>query len=761
MSNSVSCHPREGGDPEKQFLDSGSRAGMTKENKILIIHDRFQFRGGGERLILILANALGADLMTEFWEPDSFAKEEFQGKNLYVLDKGEYPKIVWRYFRAHFNFIFKARKIIRKYDTVIFSGNNCLSGAINCKRGTRKIFYCHSPIRHVFDLWKLNKSEQKKAWKRIIYYNIGAHGIKLIYWLGMKMMNVTVANSENIKKRLWRFSRQKTDFVVYPPIEIEKYKWLGQSDYYFSWGRLERLKRIPDIVSAFQKMPDKKLIVASGGPDLEKVKQMAAGYDNIKVIGWVSDEELKNYIGNCLATIYIPIDEDFGMSPLESMAAGKPCLGVAEGGLLETIVDEKTGKFIPANYTIDDIVAAVNWLTPERCLALRADCEAQAQKFSKEKFVEKMKEIVEDRKIKIGIDASRSIDTIKKTGVEKVSDELLKELKTQLAEHKEIEPIYYTLKEISWLPKESQRILNWPPKFLWTQIRLSWEILWHRPNIFFSPVHTLPFIIFFIHYSLLVTRYYKIIHDVAFLKQPEIYSWAKHWYLNFDLKLTLKRCAKIFVPTETVKKDLLQYTKISADKIVVIHHGYNLISSQQPAASNKKKQILFIGRVEEKKNIANLISAFEIFNQKYSDYKLVLAGKIDNNFLTHYSLHVTHYKNIEFLGYVTEEKKHELLRESACLVLVSKEEGFGITTLEGFDFNLPVLASDIPVLREVGGEACLYVNPNSVEEIAQGLEKIVSDQNLRNNLIEQGREQLKKFDWKVAAEKYLKEILDK
>ncbi|MDD5290295.1 MAG: glycosyltransferase [Patescibacteria group bacterium] len=412
---------------------------MSNGRKILIIHDRFQFKGGAERLVLILANALKADLITEFWTPESFgipshynpsaidcglgtspskgedsnhypllSKEGSADSNqsgvvvekklkLFILDKGEYPKIVWRYFRAHFNFIFKTRKIIRQYDTVIFSGNNCLSAAVNCKRGTRKIFYCHSPVRHVFDLWKLNKSEQKKAWKRIIYYNIGAHGIKFIYWLGLKMMNVTIANSENIKNRLWRFSHHKTDYVIYPPIDTEKFKWLGQGDYYFSWGRLERLKRIPDIVSAFQKMPDKKLVVVSGGPDLEKVRQMAVGHANIKIVGWVSDEELKNYLGNCLATIYIPIDEDFGMSPVESMAAGKPCLGVAEGGLLETIIDEKTGKFVPAKYTIDDIVSAVNYLTPEKCLSMRADCEAQAQKFSKEKFIEKMKEIVEKK----------------------------------------------------------------------------------------------------------------------------------------------------------------------------------------------------------------------------------------------------------------------------------------------------------------------------------------------------------------------------
>ncbi len=371
--------------------------------KILIIHDRFQFKGGAERLVLILAKALNADLMTEFWEPDSFSKNEFTGKNLYLLSKGEAPQIVWRYMRAHLSYFFRTYKILRKYDTIIFSGNNCLSASFPIrllelfkfrKFKKRFILYCHSPVRHAFDLWKLNRSEQRKLWKKIIYYNIGAHIIKFIYWLGLKQMNFTIANAENIKKRLWNFSHHKTDKVIYPPIETHKFKWISQENYYLSFGRVERLKRIVDIIKTFQQMPDKKLVVVSGGPDLEKIKDMAQGYENIKVVGWVSDEELKNYLGKCLATIYIPLDEDFGMTPLESNSAGKPCIGVAEGGLLETIIDEKTGKLIPAKYQISDLIDAVNWMTPEKALSMRENCETQAEKFSTERFIKEMKEVV-------------------------------------------------------------------------------------------------------------------------------------------------------------------------------------------------------------------------------------------------------------------------------------------------------------------------------------------------------------------------------
>lgn len=359
----------------------------------------------------------------------------------------------------------------------------------------------------------------------------------------------------------------------------------------------------------------------------------------------------------------------------------------------------------------------------------------------------------DDTRLKIGIDASRSIDSLQKTGVEKVSDELLSTINKQLTTNNNVEVIYYTPQKISWLPTEKQKILNWPLKFLWTQLRLAFELLIYPPKVFFSPVYTLPFILLFTSHQLQVTSY-KVIHDVAFKKHPELYTFWQKFNLNLDLWLVKKICARIFVPTQAVKDDLLKYTKISADKIVAIHHGYNKRDKEQETR-DKKKQILYLGRIEEKKNIGNLIKAFEIFNQKHPDYKLILAGPADKDFVTSYELQVTSYKNIELPGYVSGEQKEKLLRESVCLTLISKEEGFGFPILEGFDFGLPVLASDIPVLKEVGGEACLYVNPNSIEEIAQGLEKITSDENLRQNLIEQGRERLNSFSWQESAEKYL------
>lgn len=363
--------------------------------KTLIIHDRFQFRGGAERLTLIMAEALKADIMTEFWiDKETYDKSEVPHQ-LHILDKGDPNLIVWRYFRAQLNFLFKTRKFIRKYDLVIFSGNNCLTSSIHLKRNQKYFLYCHTPVRHVFDLFKRFRNEQEKLWKRIIYYDIGAWGIRIIYWLGLSKFKTVIANSGNVKERLWKYCRKRVAKVIWPPIQIDKFKWISQGDYYLSFGRVDTLKRVGDIVKAFQTIPDKKLIVSSGGDDLENVRELAKGHDNIQVLGWVEHDKLRELVGNCIASIYIPIDEDAGMANIESMAAGKPVIVNYDGGFKESVVDEASGKFIPKDYTIKDLQEAVKWMTSEKALFMRENCEKQAIKYSEERFVREIKEITE------------------------------------------------------------------------------------------------------------------------------------------------------------------------------------------------------------------------------------------------------------------------------------------------------------------------------------------------------------------------------
>ncbi len=340
----------------------------------------------------------------------------------------------------------------------------------------------------------------------------------------------------------------------------------------------------------------------------------------------------------------------------------------------------------------------------------------------------------------IAIDGSRLL-TKNPTGVEVYCQNIIKGL---LAKSDDL--ILYTPQPISDLPKKNQQILNWPFKKFWSQIRLGFELLIHPPAVFFSPGYVIPFL------ALLNKKTKKIvtIHDLGFIHTPESYSLFQKWFLKLTTKQAVRYAHKIITAARATKDDLIKYFNCPEEKIAVTYFGHNqgLITHSSPF-HHRKKQILFLGRIEEKKNINHLIKAFQIFYQRHPDYKLILAGKPGHGFKNiQYQI-----ANIQYLGYISEEQKKQLLSESSCLAFISKYEGFGFPLLEAFSYDLPVLAADIAVLKEIGAAACLYAKPDSIADIAQKLEKIAIDQNLRRELIQQGKARVKDFDWQKCTNK--------
>jgi len=215
--------------------------------KILIIHDRFKFKGGAERLVLVMAQALQADILTEYWdEENSFAKSEAPGK---VITLGKQTKIRGLgYVTAQWNFFWRT-KFIKDYDVIIFSGNNCLSAAWRCKKSQRKIMYCHTPVRYAYDLkdyyYKTYSFDLKPIFLFFVYL------ARVIYQWGIKKMDLVLANSKNVQMRL-KFYCNIDSEVVYPPIDLEKFQlamYAGaemarKGGYYLSFGRLDPLKRV-------------------------------------------------------------------------------------------------------------------------------------------------------------------------------------------------------------------------------------------------------------------------------------------------------------------------------------------------------------------------------------------------------------------------------------------------------------------------------------------------------------------------------------
>ena len=350
--------------------------------KILILHDYFLYKGGGERLVISLAKNLGADIATAFIAKDAFDPRESGIKTIELYKEKPWSRLPgFRYLQVQFSFLFKTG-FAKKYDVIFYSGD-CLIALVRLL-DKKNIAYMHTPPRHLYDAYQ-ERLSQYPLWKKIIFVPF----VLLNRWRFKalaKRLNLIITNSKNTQARIKEYLKLDS-VVVYPPCDTLPFKNLGYGDYFFSWARLYPIKRVDKIVEAFIGMSDKKLVVASGGPELEKIKKMAEGHANIQVVGWINDEQLISYLGKCLATIYIPIREDFGMSAVESMQAGKPVIGVAEGGLLEIIDEHKNGTLLKPDFTTDDLRAAVQQMTPELAQTMETDCYETAKKFSEQSFI--------------------------------------------------------------------------------------------------------------------------------------------------------------------------------------------------------------------------------------------------------------------------------------------------------------------------------------------------------------------------------------
>lgn len=355
--------------------------------KVAIICDSLT-GGGAQRVVLNLAKAFNADVYTGYKSSNSKQLEEVNIKRI-LLKKRFRPNTIFSFYLLN---LFKHNFIKKDYDIYIFSGNFCISAVDKYKPN---IWYCHTPSRGLYvERKRILREGSLKAKISIELFRYLLYRQDQYY---AKKFNIIVANSGTTKERIYKaygYDLENKVVLVYPPIDVKGFKWKGQEDFYLSTARLVPMKRVSLIVRAFRKMPNKKLIVVSTGSEMKVIKKLAEGYLNIDIRGALTDKELQDLVGNCIATIYIPFKEDFGISPVEGMAAGKPCIGVAEGGLKETVINGKTGYLCPANPNINDLIKAVNFMNTSRALDMKKTCEERSRLFSKEIFLSKMGKII-------------------------------------------------------------------------------------------------------------------------------------------------------------------------------------------------------------------------------------------------------------------------------------------------------------------------------------------------------------------------------
>lgn len=357
--------------------------------KNIVLHDYFQLAEGGGRLSATVANCFDMDIAYGFSRNNHPFLSSLDTKVFQHVISTHIPIPILKQYHLCCAFQ-KNTKFLENYKTAFYSGFYTPL-AIQNHLNRKNIYYCHTPPRFIYDQKDFYFSLTPKILHPLLSWFV--YYLKPKYELSVRNMDTVITNSIYVQKRI-KEHLGLDSIIIPPPCEVNYYSFLGQNNYYVSTGRLDPLKRIDLIIKAFIKMPNKNLVVLSGGSELPKLKYLARNSKNIKFTGWVDNEQFKDILGNCIATIYIPKNEDFGMSPVESMASGKPVIGVAEGGLLETVKNEQTGLLLNPNLDQHDLISAITKMSSAYALSLKNNCIERSKLFSVEIFLEKLKEFI-------------------------------------------------------------------------------------------------------------------------------------------------------------------------------------------------------------------------------------------------------------------------------------------------------------------------------------------------------------------------------
>ncbi|MGI6321018.1 MAG: glycosyltransferase family 4 protein [Bacteroidales bacterium] len=254
-----------------------------------------------------------------------------------------------------------------------------------------------------------------------------------------------------------------------------------------------------------------------------------------------------------------------------------------------------------------------------------------------------------------------------------------------------------------------------------------------------------------------------VIHDLNFEHYPKDLPWVDRKYYQYFFPRFAQKACRVATVSEFSKKDISQQYNVPLDKIDVTLNGMNnkfsTIDESEKVKirakfSDSKPFFLFVGALHPRKNLTNMFLAFDKFkSEKQSDVKFVIVG--EKKWWTKSIANV--YENMEFkdevifLGRRSAEELCQLMASSLALVYVSYFEGFGIPILEAFACGTAVITSNVTSMPEVAGDAAILVDPFSHDEIALAMERISSDEDFRNRLIEKANIRKDKFSWDITA----------
>jgi len=278
------------------------------------------------------------------------------------------------------------------YDVVISDSHATAKGVITGPNQLH-ISYIHTPMRYAWDMQHqyLANSGLQKGLKSFITRSL-LHYLRIWDMRTVAGVDHHIANSTFIARRIKKLYKRDAT-VIYPPVDIDRFTAIEEKDdFYLTVARLVPYKKVDLIVQAFNKFPEKKLVVIGKGPALKSLKNIAGS--NITFLGFQSDAVVKDYMQRAKALIYAA-EEDFGIVPVEAQACGTPVIAYGKGGVLETVINGETGLFYfdQTADAISDAIKEFTQLPKFDCTKIRQN----AERFSKDRFKMEIKKFVESK----------------------------------------------------------------------------------------------------------------------------------------------------------------------------------------------------------------------------------------------------------------------------------------------------------------------------------------------------------------------------
>jgi glycosyltransferase involved in cell wall biosynthesis len=291
--------------------------------------------------------------------------------------------------------------------------------------------------------------------------------------------------------------------------------------------------------------------------------------------------------------------------------------------------------------------------------------------------------------------------------------------------------------------------------YLWFECRVARLLRRRKPDLFLSTDGFLP-----IHSSIPSVA---VIHDINFEHRPGDLPWLVRWYYRYFFPRFARKATRIVTVSEYSRRDIINQYDVLEEKVDLAYNGANeqyapipeeRVDEVRAAYTAGAPYFIFVGSLHPRKNITNLLKAFQLFRDEYKgEFKLVVVG--EKFFLTksmeEQLAKMSNKRDVIFTGRLAPRELNDLLGAAWAMTFVPYFEGFGIPIVEAMKCDIPVVASKVTSLPEIAGDAAIFVTPESPGSIRDGMIRIVKEKGLRQQLIEKGRVRRSMFSWDHTA----------